>query len=344
MEKEKETKKRPFFKKKRFWLSLFIIFIIGGFSYYKLKLAKNNGSESTEVKRGTVEEVLTLSGEITADEYAKLTFPTSGDIAWVGVAEGDSVKKGQGLLKLDTTVLNSTFQSARATLRAAEATVANVHDQVKDHSGDETYAQKDTRTTAEVTKDKAYEAYVAAEYNLRNATITAPFAGIVTYLAHPYPGVFTIYTETQVEVLNPKTMYFNVSADQSEVMKLYVGQDVEIHLDSVSDERMQGKVAFISYTPKAGEVGTIYKVKVTFNDELDVEKYRIGLTGDAIFVTSKKDDVLYVPPKFINSDPDGDYIRKSTKNGKTYIDAGLEGEDKTEIISGEVEEGETVYD
>ena len=344
MEKEKEEKKKPFFKKKRFWLSLYIIFAIGGFAYYKLKIAKSSGAESTQVKRGTVEEVLTLSGEITADEYAKLIFPVSGEISWVGVKEGDEVKKGQALAKLDTTVLNSAYQSARATLRAAEATVDNVHDQVKDHSGDETFAQKDARTTAEVVKDKAYEAYIAAQYNLRNSTLTAPFAGIVTYLAHPFSGANIFSTETQVELINPSTMYFDVSADQSEVLKIFIGQDVEIHLDSVSDERIKGKVSFIGYTPKAGEVGTIYKVKVAFDETPDIKKYRIGLTGDAIFVTSKAEDVLYVPSKYIKSDPDGDYVRRSEKNGKTHIETGLEGEDSTEIVSGDVREGDTVYD
>ena len=196
----KEGKKPRFFKRKAFWI-FFAIALIAIFFYFRKLSSKDGTVASTEIKRGTIEEVLTLSGEINADEYARLTFPTSGEISWVGVKEGDEVRKGQALAKLDTVVLNSAFQSARATLRAAEATVANIHDQVKDHTGDETYSQKDTRTTAEVTKDKAYEAYVAAEYNLRNATLTAPFAGIVTTLAHPYPGVNVLVTETQAELI-----------------------------------------------------------------------------------------------------------------------------------------------
>lgn len=340
----KEKKRVRFYKKKIFWILIIALFAIGIFTYFKIASSKNDSVATTEVKRGDVEEVLILSGEIKADEYAKLTFPTSGEISWVGVKEGDKVKKGQALAKLNTVILNAVFQQAKATLRAAEATVANIHDQVKDHTGDETFAQKDARTTAEAAKDRAYEAYVAAEYNLRNATLTAPFSGIVTTLTHPFSGVNISVAEPQVELINPDTMYFDVSADQSEVMKLSIGQEVNIVLDSISDEKLKGKIVFIGYTPKINEVGTIYKVKVAFEKQMDIKLYRIGLTGDATFIISKREGVLFVPPKYVKSDPNGNYLKKSGKNGKTYIEIGLEGEDSTEIISDEIKEGDTVFD
>lgn len=323
---------------------ILIVTAIIGFGVWKFVISpKKKAVETTEVERGTVAEELVLSGEINADEYAKLTFPTSGEISWVGVKEGDTVKKGQALTKLDTTVLNTTFQQARATLRAAEATVANIHDQVKDHTGDETYAQKDTRTTAEAAKDRAYEAYVAAEYNLRHATLTSPFAGIVSYLAHPFAGVNIIYTETQAEVINPDTIYFDVTGDQNEVPDLSVGQKVNIVLDSIPEETFEGSVDFISYSPKAGEVGTAYEIKVKFvKENLDIKKFRIGMSGDAKFVITQKDDVLYVPPKFINSDTKGKFVRPG-KNNKVYIETGVEGEERVEI-KGNLKEGDILYD
>lgn len=343
--KEKEQKKRKFFQTKRFWVVFILISGIGGYFIYKSTLGRHNGKDTAIVERGAVEETLILTGTIVADEYAQLKFPTSGDISWINVKEGDTVKKGQAVAKLDTTVLNTYFQQAKATLRAAEATVENVHDQVKDNDDDETFAQKDTRTTAEATKDRAYEAYVAAEYNLRNATLTAPFDGVVTSVAHPYSGVFVLATETQVEVINPETMYFDVSADQTEVQQLYVGQDVEIILDSLSDEALKGRIGFISYTPRVGDVGSIYKVRVEFDSEnMDIGKYRIGLSGDAKFVLNKKENVLFVPPTFVNVEGGKYYVHTTDKNGKVFVDIGLEGEERTEISGGNLKEGDVVYD
>src|SRR3989344_809946 len=215
-EKGKLSLLKRILRRRKLIVILVVLFAVG-FLVWKFTLGKKEEVETAKVERGTVAEELVLSGEIDADEYAKLTFPTSGKIAWVGISEGDEVKRGQALTKLDTTVLNTTFQQARAALRAAEATVEKVHDQVKDHAGDETFTQKDTRTAAEAAKDEAYDAYIAAEYNLRNSTLTSPFAGIVTFLAHPFSGVNVLVTETQVEVINPDTIYFDVSADQTEV-------------------------------------------------------------------------------------------------------------------------------
>jgi len=340
---KKENIFRRLLKRKKLLIILAVL-IVGGYFLYG-NFTGNEDYDTAEVKRGTVAEELILSGDIDADEYAQLKFPASGKIAWVTVKEGDEVKKGQALTKLDTTTLNTAFQTTRATLRAAEATLGYVHDQVKDNDDDETFSEKDTRTTAETTKDRAYEAYVAAEYNLRNSTLLSPFAGIVTYLAHPYSGVNVIFSETQVEVINPETIFFDVSADQTEVADIKIGQKVIIILDSLSEKEIQGTVEFVSYTPKSGEVGTIYKVKLRFDDiDYDTDVYRIGMTGDAKFILSEKKNVLYLPPKFVNSDKNGKYVRKEKDNGKIYVEVGLEGEEAIEIISDEVKEGDVIYD
>ena len=343
----KETKENTFRRilRRKKLLIILVILAVGGYFLYGYITGRNGEVETIEVKRGTVAEELILTGEIDADEYAQLTFPASGKIAWVAVKEGDEVKRGQALTKLDTTTLNTAFQSARATLRAAEATLENVHDQVKDNDDDESFSEKDTRTTAEVIKDKAYEAYIAAEYNLRNVTIFSPFAGIVTYLAHPFSGVNVSFSETQVEVINPETIYFDVSADQTEVAEIKMDQKVIIILDSLQDKEIQGTVEFISYTPKLGEIGAIYKVKLQFGDiDYDTDVYRIGMTGDAKFILSEKKDVLYLPPKFVNSDKNGKYVRKGKENNKVYVEVGIEGEERVEVISDEIKEGDVIYD
>jgi len=343
MKKEKENIFNKILKRKKIVAFLLVIIIIG-FVAWRLLAKRGSNVETAKVEKGMVESELVLSGFINADEYAKLSFSTSGNLSWVGVKEGQEVKKGQMLGKLDSTSLNSAYQQARSTLRAAEATVQNIHDQVKDHSGDETYVQKDTRTTAEVTKDRAYESMLIAQDNLKNATLYSPFSGIVTYVANSFPGMMVMYTQTQFEVINPETLYFDVTADQTEVIDVYMGQKVKVLLDSLSDEEMDGEISFIGYTPRVGESGTSYKIKVKFNGSVsDVKKYRVGMTGDAKFILEQKEDVLYVPPKFITSDNKGKYVSLSKKNNKTYIEVGIESEDRVEI-KGDIKEGDILYD
>lgn len=347
-EKEKEDKKENILKrllKRKKLIAVVVVIVLAfvGWRYYSNR--NGDGVETVEVKRGTVEEELILSGEIVADEHASLNFSSSGKILWVGVSEGDWVKKGQALAKLDTASLNSTYQRALSDLRSAQATVDRVHDDVKDNDDDETFTDKETRTAAEVAKDKAWEAKLIAEENLRNATLIAPFEGLVTYVANPFSGVNIIYTATQYELLNPDTIYFDVSADQSEITSLSVGQKVKVILDSFIDQEFEGEITFLSYTPKSGESGAVYKVKVGFmSNDIDFTKLRIGMTGDARFALSKAEDVLYIPVDFINTDTQGKYVRRGAKNNKLYVEIGLEGEEFVEIISDEINEGDILYD
>lgn len=307
---------------------------------------RNNSKtvKTTEIKRGDLKEELILSGEIDATNYAKLSFETSGKITYVGVKEGEKVNKGRLISKLDSTVLNSNYQIALSNLRLYEATVENVHDQVKGNDDDESYAQKDQRTTAEANKDKAYEAVIVAKRNLDGASLYAPFNGIVTYLAHPFSGVYTSVGAVEAEIIDPATIYFDVLADQTEVTKLSVGQKVEIVLDSFEDETFEGKVSNISFVPKVGESGSVYSVRVDFaNTDLVNSKFKISMTGDSKFVVSEKKNVLFVPNNYVKQDKDGRFVKITPKGEKKYIETGIESEEYTEII-GNITEGQVVYD
>ena len=147
----KFSKILTFLKPRLSWKYILVSLVILGVSGYGIKqyaFPSTDGLETSEIKRGEVEEVYVLTGSVKADEYAQLTYPTSGKIAWVGVLVGNEVKKGQYLAKLDTTTLNSTFETAKSALRVAEAELQKVHDDFKNHASDETYTKKDARTTA----------------------------------------------------------------------------------------------------------------------------------------------------------------------------------------------------
>jgi macrolide-specific efflux system membrane fusion protein len=325
-------------------LIILIVLIVGVLLFVRFKFLKKDTPETAIVSRRDVVEEMILSGEIEAVEHAKLTFGSSGELVWIGVKTGDQVVKGQALAKIDTVSLNASYQRARADLRAAEASVDKIHDDVKDHSKDETFTQKDTRTTAEVTKDKAYEAVIIAEKALKDSTLKAPFAGTVTYVANPFPGINTLATQTQVELLNVDTVYFKVLADQTEVVNLKVGQKTKITLDSLDGEEISGTITETSFVPDPEETSVVYEVKVAFDNFKDIEDfYRLGMSGDAAFQLSEAANVIAVPSGFIKTDKDGKYVL--TENGKkrVAVEVGLEGEDFVEIKS-DLAEGTVIYD
>jgi len=100
----------------------------------------------------------------------------------------------------------------------------------------------------------------------------------------------------------------------------------------------------VGLTPKEGETGTVYKVNISFSEtSFDIQKYRVGMSGDAKLILNNKENVLYAPPSFINSDVKGKYVLVGPKKRKVYIETGIENEDRVEIID-ELKEGDTLYD
>ena len=335
---------KKFRKKLGKWFWVVITILVFGVGFLLIKERSKKEVVTFTIQRGVVREELILSGSIKAEKYSLLAFPTSGKVVWVGVSEGQKVNKGQALISLDKTVLNTVYQQALNNLRNYQAAAESAVDSVKDHAADESYTQKATRTAAEVARDNAYDAIKAAEYNLRNSTLFAPFAGLVVSLPFSIPGVNVTLGDTQVEIVDPATIYFEVQADQSEVINTKIGQEVAIVLDSYKNKEIKGKVAYVSYTPITGESGTVYKIKVNLDQKsLGDLLPRIGMTGDAKFILSQKENSLYAPPKFVHSDKDGKYVDLGKKNSKGRVSVGVESEERIEITTG-VKEGDILYD
>lgn len=340
---EKETFLEKIKNRRRLIIVIVILIAIGLFIRSRIINGKGD-IEKAEVTKGEVVEELILSGQIMADEHAQLAFQTSGKLSWIGVSEGDEVEKGENLARLDSTNLSMDLKIADASLRRYASSLDKVYDDLQGKEDSETYEEIETRILAESNKDSAVYSQIKAQHNYANSVLKAPFDGIISYIANPFSGVNVLFSQTQIEVVNPETIYFEVVADQSEVTDLYVGQKVNIILDSFFEEEFEGEILFISYTPKSGEAGTVYKVKVRFNMlDFDITKLRVGMTGDASFILSEKQDVLYVPSNFVNSDKNGDYVNLKKQNNKVYIEKGLEGEERIEIM-GDIKEGDIVYD
>lgn len=336
-------KKTKVFKSRLTKKGVLFVVVILGLAFVFMRGKKEDEFSETFVQKGQVKETLVLSGEVSADLYAALTFASVGKIDYIAVNEGDQVYKGQLLAKLDLDSSNADYQIARSNLRDKEAALEKVYDDLKNKETTETFAEKQTRTTAEVAKDNAYETFIKAQESLRNASIYAPFAGYVTFVANSTPGINILPTQTQIELIDPKSIYFEVDTDQSEVIKIEEGFSVSIILDSFADQELKGVVDFIALTPKTLEAGTVYAVKIKFEDLPENFSARVGMTGDVTFVLNQKDNTLFLPSEFVNSDKDGDYVYLNSPKNKVYVTTGLIGEEFTEITSG-LSEGDRVLD
>ena len=145
--------KKPFIKRVLTKRNIIIAVIVAIVCVIGISLvSKPKEVTSYSLKKGSVKEELVISGSVRADKYSAMSFAGSGKLDWIGVKEGQEVYKGQALAKLDAKLLNSAYETAKSNVRSAEANAEYVLDNVKNHSTDESFYFKTTRTTAEVAK------------------------------------------------------------------------------------------------------------------------------------------------------------------------------------------------
>src|SRR3989344_2738909 len=302
-------------------------------------------SKSLVIKKADLTETLTLSGEIDADEKSTMTFQTAGKLAFVKVKEGDSVKKGQLLAGLDTGDLAAAEKSAFYKYLAADVHAKYIEDTVKDHDKDESYLQRDSRVAAQTDRDIKYDAWLTAQRALRYATLYSPIAGVVYDVSPTQPGEFiTAANLVEFNIVNPETIYFSATADQTEVGQLASGQTGKVTLDAFIDEPFEAKVEKIAFTPKEDETGTVYEIKLTLTNGKQLEP-RLGMTGDVTFVLGEHPGAIVVASRYLKT-TNGDKTVLKLVNGrkqqvKVETGGGIEGQ--TLILAG-LTEGETIYD
>lgn len=124
------------------------------------------------------------NGKIVAMRSAELRFSTTEQIAHIWVRNGDRVRKGQQLAQLDLFALERSLAQAKDNLEQSKLDLQDV----LIGRGYSLETQNDAPTDeVELAKvksgyNKALIAYELAEENLRKATLTAPFDGVVANL------------------------------------------------------------------------------------------------------------------------------------------------------------------
>ncbi len=325
--------------RRRAIISLIIIIVLGYFGYRQFFAKK--GVKTATVSRETFEETVSASGKVKAYDMATLNFFSTGKLAWVGVKEGDSVRKWQGLMGLDTTELNAAATAAWYNYLAADANAKEVEDTVKDHDNDETFTQKNLRVSAQTARDKAWDAWRVAQKALKDATLVTPISGVVVNLTANLPGDTVTLTDG-ITIVNPDSIYFQAEVDEIDYSKVREGQEVKLKLDAFPDKVFKGKVTKIAHQGVETSGGGI-NILVDIEFDPQGEKVIPSLNGEADFLISKKENALVIPKEYV-----------IYKEGKTFVDVkegrrvkeveielGFSSTDNAEVTKG-LEEGQSI--
>ncbi len=334
-----------FLMRKKIWFFIFIFIIITIFFFQQKRINEVKSKGFYKVVSKDLKEELSLSGQIDAEEKVTLRFQTAGRLAWVGVKEGDYVRKYQTIASLDQRDLKNRLQK----YLNAYVNQRYSFEQTKDDNWQKQFDLSEAiRTRAErvLKQNQLNLENTVLDVEYQNLTIDfanlfTPIEGIVTKVNTPYAGVNITPAQAEFEVINPKTLYFSVTADQTEVVNLKEGQKGVIVFDSFPEKEFSGKIYWIAFTPKAGETGTVYQIKMRF-DPKNIN-FKIGMSGDVNFLIKERKNVLSVPLSYLKSDRKGDYVNVliNGKTKKVYVKKGEEI-DGSIVIKRGLQEGDLI--
>ncbi len=191
----------------------------------------------------------------------------------------------------------------------------------------------------------------SASSQLRDSTVVAPFAGLITQ-RYASVGAFvtpttsastsTSATSTSIVAL-AKDMEVKAKVPEVDINKIKVGQKVEVTADAFSDQPFQGTVRLVAPEAVVEQNVTSFEVRVALDTGKDV--LRSGMNVNAIFSGQRTNNALTVPTVAISSKrgKTGIYVTGENNEPKfKEITVGTTVRDKIQVTEG-LKAGDRVF-
>ncbi len=220
-------------------------------------------------------------------------------------------------------------------LRTAQAQLDNAQTALEQ-------AQKNLDTsmrTAQAQLDAAQLAVQTATRNLDNASIYAPFDGVISQVN--FSAGDSASSGTAVAIADLSNLQIKVTIAEVDLPRIKVGESSQLSFDAIPGKNYNAKVIAI------GPVGTItsgvvnYPVIVSITDADDSVKP--GMTANLNIIVDQRQNVLLVPNRAVRTQGNQKTVTVLYKGQQitTPITTGLSNDSSTEVISG-LQEGDQV--
>ena len=221
--------------------------------------------------------VLTASGYVVAQRKAAVASKATGRLVYLRVVEGDRVKKGEVLARIEDTDVKASLDQAKANLQLNQADLKDAEQWLARQkklldsgvSMQSDYDAADARYHRVLASiDVAKAAVAGAEVALENTLIRAPFDGtVLTKDADVGEMVVPMAASVGsraavVTIADMSSLQVEADVSESNIERILSNQPCEITLDAYSAVRYQGYVAKI--VPTADRAKATVMVKVAF--------------------------------------------------------------------------------
>jgi HlyD family secretion protein len=309
--------------------------VVGVGAFFAITAARR-GEKPTEVRIEAVDTrdlvaSVTASGQVQPRTKVDVAADISGRIVRLAVKEGQMVKRGDFLLRIDPDQYEAAVQRAEAGLSSAKAQAAQARAnylQAKrnyDRNMEirKTNAQlvseadiEQTRTQMEVNEalqeaadhnvEQANASVRDAKTSLAKTTILAPMSGRITRLVveqgeTAVPGTFNKEAATLLTISDMAVLETIVKVDETDVARISVGDSSVVQIDAFPDTTFVGKVVEISHSSVRGASTTGSNTEQAVDYEVRIQllnppqETRPDFSATAKVVTDMRTKALSIP-------------------------------------------------
>lgn len=291
--------------------------------------------ETEKIAKIDIVETVSATGKIQPEVEVKLSSEVSGEIIELPIVEGQQVKKGDLLVKVNPDIYQSslnrseaTLQNMRAGLSQAEATLKEAKANYERNKqlfekGIISKADWDKAVSSfEVAQANQQSAYYGvksasatvseARDNLNRTNIYAPMSGTISKLSVEL-GERVVGTQQMagteiLRVANLNNMEVEVDVNENDIVKVSIGDSAIVEVDAYLKKEFKGIVTEIANSADGvltSDQVTNFKVKVRILDESYQDlmegkpdyysPFRPGMTATVDIITDRRKDVIGVP-------------------------------------------------
>lgn len=334
--------------RRRWWATLAVIVLALAGAGAWLGTAGGEDADGVQritstVSRGTYKTTVSATGTITPKQDADAAFTSSGTVTSVRVEVGEKVLKGDVLATIDDDSLVAQREAAASQVEAAEA-------QVDEVSG----GSRTQVASAEASLASARSALAQAEEAVENATLRAPFTGVVSAVGYEVgdhaasgsggtaPTSSDGATAAAITLISPSKLLVEASVPAADITRLKEGLQAEI-TPTGGGEVVFGTVTEVGVIASASDTGAA-QFPVTVAVTGSPTGLYAGASASVAITVAQAIDVLAVPTAAVRTDEDGtSYVTvvDGQEQTRTPVELGSVYGAQTEVLAG-VEEGDVI--
>lgn len=258
-----------------------------------------------------IQQTLSLSGALRAVDISSVKARVAAEVREIPVREGDAVRAGQIVARMDVTEFQARVDQARGTLNAARAQLDIA---TKNRDNNRTLVEKgfisknafdnsaSQYATAEANVEAAKGSLDVVQKLVNDTVIRSPIAGVVA-MRYVQAGEKVSADNKLLDIVNLQKMELEAAVPTNDITNVAIGQRVTLRIEGLP-QTIEGKVVRINPATQSGSRSVLVYVQIA-NPQ---NQLRSGMFAEAQLILKTKTGVLALPQNAIRKDGNGTYV------------------------------------